>query len=714
MNDKVSIEGSISNIRYYKPETKWGIFEVKSDKRKYVVSGILNNAVEGSYIVCEGKVEKSIKFGETIKASSIVASVPKSKDAIIKFLESLDGIGSKRANDLYDTFGDKVIDKLKSGEELVGTFGLTQGKLQRIQQMIKQCDPEVDIMLNKLGFGEARKAKIYNVLGEMTGDVIKRNPYELANISGITLRHIDEHVLLNKLMDPNDERRQLCLVNWILDDAASQHGHTYLPSERFYAALKGKGLGDGITELLSKCVRNGNIRQLETRAGTGYGLSKYLDAEARIAKKLLEFNNKRPPKVNGAISDSLNEEQKAFVEKGWTSGVSILTGGPGCGKTFTINEFIKPLDDVVLLAPTGKAARRMSEATGHDASTIHSWLLNPKSNRGCTVVIDESSMLDVLLLDNLLSELSKIKPARIVFVGDADQLPSVDAGNTLKDLIDSNKFNTGTLTKIMRQSEGSMISVRAKEIRTGEVGALLDMFNSNATSKDFKVSNSDKIENLREHIVTGLLRVKSMTSPKGIPYDPVKDVQVLSPMNEGVNGCEGLNSYIQERLNPAKEGQIDFCVDYGDKGKKLFRVGDKVIFTKNNKKLDVVNGNIGYVTKTDTKSMEVNVDDSIVRVPIDNVNEVKLGYAITVHKSQGSEAPVVFSVFHKIAPMLQEKALLYTAITRARDFHYLLSTPNMIKDIVTSKRVEERYTSLKEALGIDSRAIGVNYNPAER
>lgn len=662
-----------------------------------------------------GNLVNNSKYGPQYKVEEYDRLKPEGKDAIIEFLSSnlFSGIGKKTAKEIVNTLGDDVLNIISNDyNSLLLVPSMTEKKAISIYETLNKYNEgyETIVYITKLGFTMKDSMLIYNRYKEITKEVINDNIYSIIDdIPEITFMKI-ESVRKNLNIDDMDSRRLVALVIYIMKNLCFKNGDTYLFIDEIYNEIKSFTKFDFSKEefedILIEISKIGKIKIEEDK----YFLKEYFDSENNIANTVYYLTNK--PSSNYKKIDKeiellenyfnvvYNKKQKNAIKDAIVKNFSIITGGPGTGKTTIIKaiiELYRKLNNlsydeltfkVSLLAPTGRAAKRMSESCTFPAYTIHRFLkwnkdsnkfmVNENNKSSCEfVIIDEVSMIDVNLLDNLFKGLNK--NVKVVMIGDYNQLESVSPGKVLKDLIDSQMINVTFLTDLYRQDENSYIALLAKEIRENN----LDM-NFASKKDDYNFIQCTKI-NLKEYI--RLLCEKAIE--KG--YSSF-DVQVLAPMYKGENGIDNLNVLLQDIFNPKTNQNEIISKDI------IYRENDKVLQLENDPDNNVFNGDIGYITKIDKNNIFVSFDGNVVKYEPKDYIKIKHGYAISIHKSQGSEfklviIPILFS--YKI--MLYKK-LIYTAITRAKNSLTIIGEKDAFLYSIKNELVYERKTRLKERL----------------
>ncbi len=734
MEKEETINGTVEDIIYNNSENGYTVFSIDNDGDEVVCVGTLPDIHTGESVKLSGSWTMHSTYGLQFQVEYYEKTMPESIGGIEKYLASgiLTGIGKKTAKRIVDRFGEASFYVIEEKpERLVEIRGITYEKAMKISQMfIQQNELRKTMMfLQKFGVTPAYAMRIYKKYKDKTMTVVEKNPYKLADdIFGIGFKMADK-IAAASGFSPDSPERIKAGIKYILNEAALD-GHVYLPLNELTS--KTVEILSVNEDLVENALRELQIEHQiwrdkagEQEQGRVY-LNIYYYAEVSVAKKLLElFENKgiySDEYYNGLISKAeektgieLAEKQKEAVMEALTQGVLVITGGPGTGKTTIINTIITLLEDeenkIVLAAPTGRAAKRMTEATGHDAQTIHRILgityMDDDSRRQVfdkteddpidadVIIIDESSMVDILLMSSLLKAVKT--GTKLILVGDVDQLPSVGAGNVLKDIIQSGIIKVVRLTEVFRQARESAIVMNAHRINNGQMPVL------NEKDKDFflvKRSNGFDAVNTVKELITKRL-------PAFSGCDPFNDMQVLTPMRKGQLGVYELNKYLQETLNPPSRS----------KAEKVFknytlRQGDKVMQIKNNYNMEwklyengyqtdaglgVFNGDCGIIEKIDNDDETVTVafdDGKKVIYDFMQLDELELSYAVTIHKSQGSEYPVVIIPLISGPPMLLSRNLLYTAVTRAKKLAVIVGLADTIKKMIDNDREVKRYSTL--------------------
>ncbi|WP_286151584.1 ATP-dependent RecD-like DNA helicase [Duncaniella freteri] len=699
----------IEHITYQNQENGWSVMKVKVKGYDNLVTltGSLLDVPVGSVLLVDGDWRVDPKYGQQFVAQSWTEVMPATLYGIEKYLGSglVKGIGSAYKA-IVSRFGLETIDVIENDiERLLEVPRLGKKRMEKIRDSWeKQKDiKEVMVFLQGHGVSTAFAAKIYRKYEKESISKVKENPYQLADdIWGIGFKTADS--IASKMgYEKNDPRRCRSGILYALNELAEE-GHVYAePEQLVEAATK-------LLEAEETPVRQALASMMEAKDVIADNdvvyLPPFYHAENGSAKRLQSllsdtslFNSDiaaEPEAEYGVKSGGIvyDEVQQAAIQKALDSKVMVLTGGPGTGKTTTTQGIIAAFKarhmSILLAAPTGRAAKRMTEATGMEAKTIHRLLeYNPmdgyKRNdenplEGDALIVDECSMIDILLFYNLMKAIPS--NMRLILVGDIDQLPSVGAGNVLRDIIDSQQIPVVRLTRIFRQAQSSRIVMNAHAINAGKFPNI-----KNGLDTDFFFINQEDADEMVKLII-GLVRDRL---PKKYGYPP-KEIQVLTPMQRGTVGAGNLNIELQTALNPTGPSLT--------RGGYTFRLGDKVMQIRNNYDKNVFNGDIGYITAVDTneRTLTVTFDSRLVEYDITELDEIVLAYAVTIHKSQGSEFPiVVMPVTMKHFVMLQRN-LIYTGITRAKKICVLVGTTKALAYAIKQNTVSKRNTKLKERL----------------
>ncbi|MER0280915.1 ATP-dependent RecD-like DNA helicase [Clostridioides difficile] len=721
------LEGMISEIVFKNEDNGYTIAHLVNEKDEIVIVGCMPTLATGESIEVEGKWVNHKIYGTQFEVNSFMPVTPSSLEGIYVYLSSgmIHGIGEKMAKRIIDKFGVDTLNVIQnSPERLQEVEGIGSKKVKQIVKSYEEDRELRNIIIELSPFGITPNycLKIYKKYKSSAIEVINKNPYQLAeDIRGIGFKVADS--IANKIgIDKNSKDRVCQGILYTLNKSLS-NGHTYLPehvliqdSEKLLE-LK----GEIIKECIMMLVYNQKIHIEKVNNENLIYLMPYYLAENGVCSQIVKLSQYEFEDLKIDIDSEINileedkkiklaEKQILAVKESINSGVLIITGGPGTGKTTTINSIIEIFENngksVTLAAPTGRAAKRMSETSDKEAKTIHRLLEMGFSTdddltffkdeedpiNSDVIIVDEVSMVDIILMYNLLRAIKL--GTRVILVGDSDQLPSVGAGNVLKDMIDSNIINVVKLNEIFRQAQESMIIVNAHKINNGEPLYL------NTKEKDFFFIRKSTNEEILNEII-GLVNERL---PKFYKVDKLKDIQVLSSMRKGELGVTNLNIELQKYLNKKEKFKVEESFS-----KRLFRVGDKVMQVKNNytKKWEtedqkesgegIYNGDIGYVyhIDKDKKTIYVLFDQiKIVSYLYDELDEIDHSFCTTIHKSQGSEFPVVVLPITWAPPMLLSRNLLYTAVTRAKKLVVLVGDVKYLEYMIKNNRVNQRYSNL--------------------
>ena len=700
----------VEHITYQNQENGWSVMKVKVKGYDNLVTltGSLLDVPVGSVLLVDGDWRVDPRYGQQFVAQSWTEVMPATIYGIEKYLGSglIKGIGPVYAKAIVNRFGLETIDVIENDiERLLEVPRLGRKRMEKIRESWeKQKDiKEVMVFLQGYGVSTAFAAKIYRKYEKDSIAKVKENPYQLADdIWGIGFKTADG--IASKMgYEKNDPRRCRSGILYTLNELAEE-GHVYAEPEQLVdAAVK-------LLDAEESPVRQALASMIEANDVVSDNeviyLSPFYHAENGSAKRLQSllsdtslFNADIAAEPEAKYGDKpgdivYDEVQLAAIQMALDSKVMVLTGGPGTGKTTTTQGIIAAFKarhmSILLAAPTGRAAKRMTEAAGMEAKTIHRLLeYNPmdgyKRNDanpldGDALIVDECSMIDILLFYNLMKAIPS--NMRLILVGDIDQLPSVGAGNVLRDIIDSQQIPVVRLTRIFRQAQSSRIVMNAHAINAGQFPNI-----KNGLDTDFFFIGQEDADDIVKLII-GLVRDRL---PKKYGY-PAKEIQVLTPMQRGTVGAGNLNIELQNALNPSGPSLA--------RGGYTFRQGDKVMQIRNNYDKNVFNGDIGYITAVDTneRTLSVTFDSRVVEYDITELDEIVLAYAVTIHKSQGSEFPVVvMPVTMKHYVMLQRN-LIYTGITRAKKICVLVGTTKALAYAIKQNTVSKRNTKLKERL----------------
>ena len=743
-----SLSGYVESITFRNEENGYTVLTLSYGKKEIKCTGNFGYISEGEYLEIEGEEVFHDIYGEQIKVSSYKVIPATDELSLKKYLGSgaIKGLGAVLANRIVDKFGEDTLRIVEEEpERLAEIRGITIRKAMDICEQVEEKKDMRDVMIFLQGYGisPTLSNKIYTMYGQKVYDIIKTNPYKLADdLSGIGFKTADE-IARRAGVEVNASIRIKSGMCYALSDA-SLSGHTYLPKEKLVEkTINLLGLRDQYLnadgtynmDLLDNCFtelvleKKLILKNIEEKDAVF--LSTYYYTELNIARMLLELNISTPEddyimgvkldtieKLSGVELDDL--QRKAVIET-QNNGITIITGGPGTGKTTTINAIIQMFEadglEVSLAAPTGRAAKRMNEATGHEAKTIHRLLeisggaseetgrdeIDAKFGRNeqnpletDVIIVDEMSMVDTFLVHALLKAITI--GTRVVFVGDINQLASVGPGNVLRDIIESEQFSVVRLTKVFRQAGESGIVTNAHKINKGEQVAV------DNSMGDFLYIERENAQ-MALNATIGLMMSKL---PQYVEAKPM-DIQVLTPMRGGILGVNSLNEQLQKYINPQDENKREREI-----AGIIFREGDKVMQIKNNYQLEweqrseggriydsgtgIFNGDMGIITTINntTNTMEVVFDDDrYVIYDSKQAEELELAYAITIHKSQGSEYPAVIMPLVSGVSMLMTRNLLYTGVTRAKKCVCIVGRKETFSAMIANEDQHRRYSGLK-------------------
>lgn len=703
--EKTRICGEVVHIRFENSNTGFAVITLDTDDgKRHCVCGNLAGLDIGNLIEVDGKFELDEKFGRQFRAETFRPILPASAEGIKKYLiAGVSGIGPKTAALIVDAFGKdtvKILDNYPS--RLREVKGIGRHKADMVITAWKEGAAKRDsmIFLQGLGITPAYCAKLFRKYGERAAQVVKNNPFRLAEeIEGIGFLKAD--MIANQMgFAPDSTARLTAAVTFILNSAVSA-GHCGLPEDEL--CRRTCELTKQYPEKVREGIANAVLRNLAVDRNGFFSPPRLARAEEELPgllKKLISAPS-HPGKMLTQEAGKFKwaECQKQAVEEVTRSALSIITGGPGVGKTTVIREIVsrakKAKLRIALTSPTGRAAKRMTQATGYEAKTIHRLLMFDPACNGfsldennpieCDILIaDEISMLDISIAHALFKAIAP--GTTVVLVGDADQLPPVGPGRFFSDLINSGKVPVTRLNQVFRQSSGSRIIEAAHLVNSGRVPQRYQ-----DKDCDFFWIRQDDPEKALEMMQKLVLE----RIPEKFGFDPVNEIQVLTPMNRGVCGTMNINDILSSKLNP---GNGDGKLEYGD---RKICPGDKIMQTKNNYDKGVFNGDFGVVIETDDQKGVFKVlydDDKVVEYFRDEMDEISKAYAITVHKSQGSEFPAVVMLLLNQHYMMLQKNLLYTAMTRAKKLLVLIGGEKSIEMAVRNVRTEVRYTLFPELL----------------
>lgn len=717
----ITLEGLVERIIFRNEENGYTVAKINSTDGDLVIVGSATIFKENLKYKFTGDFTYHNKYGEQFAFQELEEVLPEGDAAIISYLSSamIPHIGEKMAERIVEKFKDETLDVIENHpEKLLSISGIGNKKYKDIKETLDKqyAMRKTFLYFSKYNLPASVILKIYKEYGEDSIDLVMKNPYDLiGRVRGLGFKKADE-IAESLGIEKDSDFRKLAGLKYALM-LANRDGHTYLPLDKLIRAAE-KILGtnfDDEDEIARTLTLEKNF--FVERDGDNYNcyIARFLAAENYVAGKLNDLNisfdeefdiDEKIKKTEKFRNIELSKTQRRAVKDAINKGVFVITGGPGTGKTTTLKVLIDIFESmdkkIKLAAPTGRAAKRMKEQTGRDAFTIHKLLeigfggdlafSNVEELECDVLILDEVSMVDILLMETLLKSIES--PTRLILVGDKDQLPSVGAGNVLSDILDSGVIESVNLEEIFRQSQESMIVKNAHLINKGDMPIL-------NVGDFFMISERQEakgLEIIKDLVKTRLPNYFNVTS---------SDVQVLTPTKKGRHGTINLNEVLQDHLNDSQE--------YIEVLGKKFKLGDRVIQTKNNYELEsklenefyedrkkgVFNGDLGYISKIDKENKKLRVvfdDVRSVEYTKDNLDELSLAYAMTIHKSQGSEFPVVVIPIYRAAPMLLTRNLIYTAITRASKAVVLVGIGQYLVKMIENNRTVKRYSKLSKKL----------------
>ena len=719
--EEVTLIGTLEKILYSNPENGFiiGTFLTENTIRPVTVKGIVYNNVVHETLNLKGNWENHKIYGRQFSFREFMPVAPTSEEGMIRYLSSeiFKGIGKKTAQRIVNKFGNDTFKIIDSSPELLSKIkGVNKKQQKSLLNSWEEQRGLRDVMtfLRGVGITHGFAQRIYAKLGMNSIPLIKANPYLLTDISGIGFLTADG-IAHNLGFDKNSPHRAAAGLLYMLEQQVL-NGHTCYPLPDLLEKTAPELLIDKtiLEESLNQLIEDRLIYCAEQNDKNGerqkiIARMRYYRAEQRIAENIFRILKSKAYTIFESESSlieeqerkvglKLDEAQREAVNAVLKYKVLIVTGGPGTGKT-TLVRFILGLmrpkiPSIALAAPTGRAAKRITETTGSSSSTIHRLLEatnvgfqrnreNPLDQE--LIIIDETSMIDTLLMDSFLEAVPSA--SRLIIVGDVDQLPSVGAGTVLQDFIKSGSIPVVRLNHIFRQAYGSFITVNAHKVRRGELPSV----NKSSKQSDLKDQLQDYYfieESDQEKIVEKILLLNTERIPQRFKLDPMKEIQVLTPMHRGITGASQLNRNLQEKINPDAKG-----IEHRE---QWFRVGDKIMQQQNDYEKQVFNGDLGRVVDCDQDSKELYVrfEQSHIHYKSNELDQLTLAYAITVHKSQGSEYSAVIMPITTHHYMMLQRNLLYTAITRGKQLVVLIGTSAAVRIAVQNQGTLNRYTGL--------------------
>jgi len=717
-----TLEGTVERITFFNEENSYAVAKVRLSSGELVtVTGELPHLYVGEKLRLTGQWVEHKEYGKQFQVHIRESEIPTTEKGIERFLASgfVKGVRSATAKKLVARFGVSALDVIENDPERVAEIpGISLAKAQKMAQHIKAYSDiqRIIVFLQGIGIGPGYAMKIYRRYQGEAVALVRENPYRLADdIIGIGFKKADQ-IAQNLGIQPDSPYRIRAALRYLMNELCNE-GHIFVDEHILTdAAVKELAVGElpVAAEIERLIVEKEFIREFHNGRSILY-LAPFYYCETGVAARLAELARARLKPVTIDAMKALDRfsaehriqlapNQREAVLKSLDNGLMVITGGPGTGKTTIVKAILSLLKKAglrsALAAPTGRAAKRLAEATGEPAQTIHRLLGfgSEKADGGRfrhnesepldaeVLIVDEFSMVDLMLFYHLLKAIAP--GTRLIMVGDVDQLPSVGPGTVLRDLIASGQITAVRLNVIFRQSRESMIVENAHRINRGEFPQLVK-------SKDFFFMPEEKPEN----IVQLLPDLISRRIPGYLHCDPVEDIQVLAPMRRTLTGVDHLNQVLQEALNPKQPETLEFRY-----GSQVFRLGDKVMQVKNNYQKLVFNGDIGRIRELDPEERRLVVGfqevegERLVEYEEDEVDQLVLSYAISVHKSQGNEYPVVVMPVTTQHFLMLQRNLLYTAVTRAKKMVVLIGTKKAIAIAVNNNRIEERNSLLQKRL----------------
>lgn len=716
-----TITGSVERVTYHNEQNGYTVlrFQMRDRKEPVIAVGNFSSISPGESLRLTGSWTTHPQYGEQFKIVEHAVVRPATIAGIQKYLGSglIKGVGPVTAKRIVEHFREKTLDIIEHDISRLGEVpGIARKRVEMIQRAWEEQSAikEVMLFLQSHSVSMHFAVKIFKQYGNQAISIVEKTPYRLAqDIYGIGFRSADQ-IARNLGMSVDSPERLQAGLRYVLLEA-SEEGHCYLPqSELVKRAAKALEIQEEakLTAATAEMLNAGLLRLEPGAADHAVYLPHFWQAEHSITGRLKALLERPVPVNSSRLEDwlahfaerrsiELSEEQRLAVQRAAKERVMVLTGGPGTGKTTTLRTMVQMFEAmgkrVALASPTGRAAQRLSEVTDREAKTIHRLLEFDPSQMGFkrneenpleaeVIIIDESSMIDIVLANNLLKAVAP--KSQLILVGDVDQLPSVGPGTVLRDLINSGVVPVARLTQIFRQAAESLIIQNAHRINRGGFPVLIKPGDQ---ASDCYFIEAETPQQIVELIV------KSVASslPKRFGYDPLRDIQVLAPMNRGLAGATNLNGVLQNALNPAAANKAEF-----NRGHHIFRVGDKVIQRVNNYKLEVFNGDMGTIEMIDLEGQMIVVRFTDRKVYYDSTDVLELahGFCVTVHKSQGSEYPAVILPLHTSHFIMLSRNLLYTALTRAKKTVVMIGTTKAISIAMNNLEAVSRFTGLARKL----------------
>jgi len=728
-NEQITIKGVIENVVYHNDSNDYTVLEIVDDESVLITAvGIMPMAFEGEKVVLSGNYTFHKEFGRQFSFETFEKTMPDDVEGMLQYLsaKTVKGVGPVTALKIINRFGSDAFDVMENHPEWLADIpGITMKKAAAISESFKEQSEIRGVMMFCKDFmGKGEVTKVYKKFGAGAIGIIKENPYILCSEElGISFEVADK-IAKSLDIEPADENRVRAGIEYALSYNAVINGHTCLPMDKLIgASAEILGIGEDVTgDFLTLFLERDEFSSYLWDSELYVMTNSVSDDEKYIAKRISEMQSyvnhigtedvySLITSVEAKFGVSYAALQREALFEAISGSMLILTGGPGTGKTTVVKGLLSVFDSLglkcVLAAPTGRAAKRLSEATGKEAKTIHRMLEMERSPDGemkfnrnskypideAVIIIDEASMIDLALMAALFRAIKR--GARLIIIGDSDQLPSVGAGNVLADIISSGKIKTVTLTEIFRQSKKSLIVLNAHKINAGDDPVLND------TKNDFFFVRREIENEIPKTVADLIIERLPRTYGKSIR----NSIQIITPSKKGYGGVSILNTELQSRINPPAKFKTEI-----KKGETIFREGDKVMQTANNYEIEwekngavgmgIFNGDIGVIEEINLskEEMKIRFDDRLASYSFDLCDELDLAYAITVHKSQGSEYPVVIIPMYFCAPLLMTRNLFYTAVTRAKKMVILVGRSDIPHKMVQNNREIMRYTTLSHRI----------------
>jgi exodeoxyribonuclease V alpha subunit len=709
-----AVTGVIERVVYHSEDTGYSICLVDSGRKNtptVTVVGYCPDIQTGESIQATGKWMRHPKHGKQFKADTFSCVLPSSIEGIRRFLSNkiMEGLGEKTIDKVLDKFGLSALNILNNEpDKYLEIEGIGKKRLTTIIESWENNKSSRDalLFLSNYGIGATLATRIYKEYYELTVELITDNPYRLyGDIKGIGFHKADE-IALHMGFERTSLKRISAGIIYTLKESESD-GNCYMEETEVIQTV-GKILGIATTHIKDSIDELLAARQIIADGSKIY-VAKLFYTEKHVAAKLNGLLNAESSFTIDNLEEIIEETEKTSkiqlahmqvqaIKMALESKVSIITGGPGVGKTTIIKTLVQTFLNkdlkVLLAAPTGRAAKRMEESTKHKAQTLHRLLsYDPKTNsfqknkyetmEGNVLIIDEASMIDISMMDAILDAIEL--DATLLLVGDIDQLPSIGPGNVLRDIIFSGKIPYTALDVIFRQGKGSHIVENAHHINNGEK---LSINNSDETSDFFFFPEKDT-----DKLIDLMVELVSTRVPNFFHFESMKDIQILTPMRKNKLGADNLNTLVQDKLNPAEKDKPSMKYMGGE-----FRLGDRVMQLTNNYEKDVFNGDIGFIVDIEKKKLCVNIDVRDIWYDRDELDNLTHAYVSSIHKSQGSEYPAVIILMHKAHYRMLQRNLIYTAVTRGRKLVILIGDPNAINMAIGNNQIQDRRTTLQKRI----------------